>query len=496
MGYRINNDGSISREDIASNERNTTKPIDELSLQECYEILRNDKANQLVKQQYKKELKRWHEEEKSNYEKCKSISDYKKFIKRYNESVLFYKMQYKEEALHQIETLYWGKTKHSLIGCHRYLSTYPNGKYVEETRNQKRLIKRNIWIIITCIFTVALIVCALGYKSGSIILSQDALQFSKFGESQTITFTIKGKLGHFWEHEISNKAKDWLSMETNNQEITFKTTPNTNGERKTSVVIVYYSTFWGEKVLKKEKIISIRQESGVTTEIQINHIEQSEYPSIYTITPNGVYFGKIECKTFHHTSNTFNITTDGVANVYVSSEQKWIDVVKKNDSIYTILTRENKDYQRKGAVSISAGEIKKSIEVFQPSGMALKIKVNHSVIHIAKEGFWEPKNTTAEGGRIKRFTSYLHSQEIPWYSHEWELPDINRGWKIIVECDGYWDLYNVPEWMYARLYDTGKEKGIIFWARPNFSNIERRATLKVYTSTDKSELIDIIQSGD
>lgn len=499
MGYKINKDGSVDRSSTSdvSGLGNESQSINKLSLRECYEILQVENNNQLVKQQYRKELRKWHIEENEAYEKCKSILDYKLFIQKYESFSSFYKMRHKHDALNAIEDLVGQQTKHSIFKCYRYLSLYPNGRYIKEVNDHIKRFKRHVWLIVAIILAIVGAVCIAGYKSGEISLSVDSLQFSKYGGEQKVIVSTKGSVPYLhWYDREQDSSEDWLLVSKDACEVILKTTKNQNSERIEKITIYAYSTFFGEQLRwwkKYEQTINVCQESGITTELQINHIDQvEEYPSTYTQTPNGPYTGSIRNKTFHHSSNAFKIKSDGVAAIVVNSEEDWIDIVKENDSIYIILARENKGFQRRGVVCISSGEIIKKIDVFQPSGYAKRLnkKGKEERFSLNPDGLWGAENTDAIGGVVKSFEDYKYG---PNYIRNsiWKCPDISkfRCYVYNVECDGYWTLESVPSWIYAQL----KNNTIYFWARPNVTGVERSATFVIRTSSGLKKYIIEVQ---
>ena len=482
------------------------KIIADISLQGYYELLLEDSMRpyaERIKKEIDKHLPIWQKEEKFAYEQCKTINDYEQFITKYSKYASFYAMQYKVAAEQKIEDLFWEENNSSIRNCRKYLARYPEGQYASKAHY---IIRRNNiipFIILLLMLIIFATISTLGYNSGDITVSSDSLRFSKYGGEQTITITTNGKIDGYIER-CNEDSEEWLSISKINNKITFTASPNSSPKRIECITISVYPTWYGEIVFDerkiKKKVIYISQESGITTDIQINHTNSSEYPSVFTQTPNGSYIGKIECKTYHHTSNTFKVTTDGVEELFVTSSQNWIDIIKENDSIYVVLTRENEDFAKEGEVTFRAGGISRKIAIYQPSGFAkrLNVSVNGRYAEwwiLPAKGNWDNNNTDAIGGEVKRFNDYKNCPYVYFKRPVvWKISDIRgHALSLDVDCDGYWTIEDVPEWMYAQLNDDEKGRRINFLVRPNTTGIEREIKIKIRTSSGIEKWINLSQ---
>jgi len=389
--------------------------IEELSLEQCFELLRREEVHpfaEQIQQQYDSELKKWKIKENNDFLTCKTISDYEQYLARYD-NLSFYQIHFKEAALQKIEFLFWRYNNSSIKKCNRYLNKYPQGKYVTEAKQKIKTYKRKRWGIAIFILLLLGLVCFLAYKpSGDISLSKDSLRFSKYGET-LYTALITPKDANNIEVSVSPSC-NWLQVERRGNQLNITADKNPVEEKHATITIRAYTTFFGQRLFSTTKDIPVCQESGMATEFSISkkNFEFDKYGNAKE-------------------DNSFILKTNGVdysvtcSSGYVHIKKEVQSKPKSPHVVKIVLSLDTNESETKSAVvNVSSGRFKERVIVSQESGLATEFNVSRTNISASKSGTGEGKcywvdvttNGTKYYTRVNK--KWLHVEQ---YSKHFEI---------------------------------------------------------------------------
>lgn len=374
--------------------------IEELSLQQSYEILQNEENNpfiEQIRQRYEQELEKWHADEKRDFYACKSMREYEQFIAQYQKYTSFYTMQYKKAALDKIETLFWNANNSSIKKCSLYLEKYPRGRYANDAREKIQSLKRKRKITIMIIMAILAIICIIAYKpAGDISVSSESVTFSKYGETKYINITTKASDDNIH----AGTTESWLEKSINGHSLRITADENPNANRSETIILKAYSTFFGERISSVKKTITIYQESGLPTYLNVNKKSLSFDK-----------YGKPE------TSAKFIVKTDGIG-CSITSSSSYVhiskNIISKSHSpreieVEVSVEKNNTDY-RTATIAIRSGQYIETVNLSQKSGAATYLNINKYRVRAAKEGAGEGRcyrvNIDTDGASWTANTSY------------------------------------------------------------------------------------------
>lgn len=350
--------------------------IEELSLQQSYEILQNEESSPYIEQirlHYEQELEKWHADEKRDFYACKSMREYEQFIEQYQTYSSFYTMQYKKAALDKIETLFWNANNSSINKCTVYLEKYPRGKYANEARKKIESLKRKRRITITVVLVILALICIIAYKpAGDISVSSESVSFSKYGETKNISVTTKANENNI---DVSTTAS-WLKNSISGYSLQITAEENPNDDRLATIKITAYSTFFGERMSSVTKTISIYQESGLPTYLRVtkNSLSFDKYGSakngsFFIIKTDGIGY-LISCPdNFVHINSSFRSSKNAPREIEVTIS------LDKNESEF-----------RSSVITITTGTYTEVVNISQDSGAAKFLTINGHYINADKDG--------------------------------------------------------------------------------------------------------------
>ena len=371
--------------------------IEELSLQQSYEILQKEENNphiELIKQHYEQELERWHDEEKSDFHDCKSLHDYESFIARYQKFASFYKMQYKKSALDIIETLYWNDNNSSIKKCNLYLEKYPRGRYVREAQQKIKSVKKRRRIILISLFAVLCAVCIIAYKpAGELMVSPNSLSFSKHGGTAIVKLSTRANANNI----SSFVHNSWIKASEDGQNVRIVVDKNPNGERSSTVNIYTYSTFFGFVVSCSSKSVSIHQESGFATYMNVSkksmrfdkYGNAKDGSKLVVKTDAVGYSITSPSKTVHvFDANGYDLTGNKERHKKEGTQSKSKIKSERNDELeFEISLDQNESGPHSEVVTITSGNFTEKISLYQESGLATYFGVDKTSIGtVAKSG--------------------------------------------------------------------------------------------------------------
>lgn len=414
-------------------EQHFNEEVKNLSLKECYLFLQRNESNTYadkIKIRYDNVLKEWHEREKNDFEKCKTIKEYELFIKKYASYASFYTMLFKTEAEEKIEELYWNECKntikgcedylkkypsgkyakmayeklekffwkqnhYSISGCIRYLKKYPEGRYVNDAYQKIKVLKRWKLIIGICIFAIFILICFIAYQPARyIIVSLDNIEFSKYGGRETIILSTNANNNNI--EILSSSPEVATELEDNTLMVCSK--ENSLDKRTDSIVIKAYSTFFGNRISYTTKTITVMRESGLPTYLNILPVECSQQQKALQFDKWGN--GKSN-------TSSFTISTDGIAYEIVNHEDVHIRQSAKNKAgtpheiECSVTLEKNPEGKRMFIVYIKSGKFTQKIYLYQESGLANGIDISPELIEVDKdgtqEGEWYQVDITTDG---------------------------------------------------------------------------------------------------
>lgn len=396
--------------------------VEELSLKESYEILQREESNPYIEQiqmHYEQELEKWHANEKRDFNACKSLHEYEKFIAQYQKYASYYTMLYKKAALDKIETLFWNANSNSIKKCSQYLEKYPRGKYANDARMRIQSIKRKRTITLIIVLIILALICIIAYKpAGELGLSDGTITFSKYGESKEVSITTRASSSNI---DASIDAS-WVHAYVNGKNIQIKADENPYANRYAVVKINTYSTFFGNKMSCVSKNISVRQESGL--------------PTYLSVSSKGMKFDKYGSS---KGGTSFVVKTDGIEySITCPSEYVQMNKKVKNSSkrpceveVSVSLNKNKSDY-RSTVITVKSDKFTEKVNLYQESGLATYLYVNKtSITGVSKSGTAEGRcyriEVTTDGMTYSAYTSntWLH---VTQYDKYFEITvDANTG---------------------------------------------------------------------
>lgn len=415
------------------------------------------------------------------FKQCNSLQQFKNYLLiwedglwRNNAEKEIQRINLKDE-----ERNYYNANNNSLKGLKKYLKKYPNGLYVSKARAGVKSISRNRCKIFSFIFTLCLIVLSIisyvnYYPAKYLSVNKQVVKFGKKGGTLHLSVSTNA-LGF----DVYND-NSWIEIQQDGNDIEIKTGSNTCDFREAEIEIVAYSEFFGSIIGSKEKKIRITQDSGVATYIDIKEESSSNCQ---------LEKGILKCYTFDYSWIHINLKTDGIEETVVKNinNVSWIEIEKRSKASYGISIQENSGCARECDLYVSSGVYKKILRIKQPSGLASYLDINKEKIHIRNEEHWF-KETYTTGGFL--------TDDIAGLDY--------AGYRINIDCDGYWTVNNIPSWMIVYKYSinskdtetnsTFHNNHITIFVKGN--NLEERtAKLKVETSSGLFKEIEVLQNG-
>lgn len=447
------------------------KKIDSLSITECCEYLKInrqnlpdivEKLNVTSKQEelLLQRLKTLLAEDRMFFQNCKTVSEYENYLSVWVDGV------WREQAQKEIVRLnaeseeldYYNKNKGSISGCKAYLRKYPKGRFVSEIKSthNRKIRKRKIRnISISLIITIFIaIFCLFNYEPVSYLDFTGSGEFGKMGGETLLLYDTDATLNNI---DIEQSV-DWIKLKDDGDgRLVVTVSKNYEDQRKGTITVMAFSSFFGEQYNCISKQIVISQESGLPTFLDVNETE--------------ILFDKYgNCKT----SNNFMAKTDGCeleiglgkGSLYADTVPLWFTVsknvetdVERISSRVNVTADVNKYDERFGYITIKAGNMVKRVKVCQESGLATEFLVETTTLRMAEEG-------TGEG----------------------------MCYPIKVETDGtYWYVDEAPSWLtaYADLNDKRLEVSVD-------ANTGQRKTGTIILKSNNGDWhkIDVTQDGD
>ena len=343
------------------------KPIDEMSLKECYAFLEKETIEScgdygMVKTRYERLVEETKLQEEKDYNSCKSVADYSAFISQYGEMSPAYEPRLLDDARKK-KTVLENMDKQSELERQR------RERQLAEERRLKK--KRVLLIVLSSIIAVGILVFFIGYRPAR-SLSVENVDFGKEGGEKIIRIETNASADAI---ELTKPEKDWVKVMLEGKKLNVSVEANPDPDRSCTMVIRAYSTFFGERIgTPCEEEVYIHQNSGYA----INTLDVSSHS--FSIDKYG-------------DSKQVNIKTDGVALQVAPTEKSssWISVNSKsqnhNEQFYhiddfEINVEKNPGGERTGKVIVSTGGLpSQEIIISQASGLASK-KISASPLRI------------------------------------------------------------------------------------------------------------------
>jgi hypothetical protein len=412
--------------------------VDEMSLKECVEFLniadKKDPKRKAVEDRYLQHLYELNEQDDADFERCKTIDDCEKYIKKYTDSdtTTYYKAKHIQDAKNLCEDLFWNTHNKNASGCKRYLKKYPHGRYVAFANERTGSSKKTKWLSLGIAILVLVIVFFAGYKPvNNLSVDQNDLRFGKWGSTEEFRVTTN----------VSPSAIDYFNGDGHDFDIeedgySCKVTadPNEGDERTGEVKVVAHATLYGMRIgAGKSVSVSLSQKSGLATmlEVSISSLNLDKWGG--------------DCQFF--------IRTDGVKKEKVTSLQSdWLSVSQRGNGEYFLSVSKNPGDDRQGIILIESNNLKKKIIITQSSGLA-----NH--FSLSKES-------------IKAKIS-------------------GATYRVNVITDGTtWEVSSSPSWTTIWEYSDH----IMIEVENNYTNMTRSGTIEVRSNNGHYQSISIFQS--
>lgn len=283
------------------------KTIDSLDISECLRLLKIDEtrlktegleylnglsgADAAVVARLKKLL----EEESEAFNRCVTISDYEDYLSAWPDGI------YRTEAESRVagyvaakaETDFFEKNATTIKGLRFYLKFYPDGVYaktarqmlVEKGRRQQRCMRTIVAVVImVVVFILCVTTC---HPATRLYISADEVVIGKRGGAETLTvstFALK--------RNISVLAADyWIDEELSGSSLTLDVRENVYGQRTGKVKVYAYSTVLGLRYSKLMKEVTVIQQSGLPTFLDIKYDDRDyskyKWGKTFTVCTDG-----------------------------------------------------------------------------------------------------------------------------------------------------------------------------------------------------------------
>jgi hypothetical protein len=323
------------------------KPIDDFTFDECFAHIEQNKVDgvesdeQLI-ERYKVLLSQLQHKDDAMFRAATDKSTLEQYIAAHplDKTATKYQLRHKGEARKKIAQI------------------------IKESRDKK---KKATLITLSIIGVVALLVCWANYSPVKYINVEESLSITKYGDS--INVTVQTDVPSQLIKMNVESGSDWLQVSGDEGEYTIVANPNPEGSRYATIKISAPNRLFGSNFSWDSKTISISQESGVPTYININC--------------NLLSFDKFGKSI---SQSKFIISTDGVLDS-VSSAPEWCNIAFSHlgSNRYQCVATANKNggERRYGQITIKGGNITQSISVQQESGLASYIGFNGNSLAVS-----------------------------------------------------------------------------------------------------------------
>ncbi len=405
------------------------KNIDELSITECCDLLNIDRrvleergaegfgevanGDVLVVQR----LRRLLEEDKRFYESCSTVEWCEAYLQTWVDGLYRGQVAARLSRLRsqEEETAFYNKNKRTIRGCDAYLKRYPDGEYALEAKRIRAKKKRKRRVRNIVILAIIVIVCVANYHPAKYLTVRSNISVSKYGGSVSVPISTNVDI---YDIDVYNWA-EWITIDDSDPtNLRLSLSANSGKEKTGEIEVVAYSTFFGVEVGGLEETINVTQASGEASELQVSPAGSLSFDK------NGNA----------SSAKRFTVKTDGVELQVVSSvdwislskygsyssKQEWTLLAERKSQgkyshveSFNVFVEKNPSGSRTGKITIKSGEMKKTITVYQKSGLATYFRVERNSLVMGsdgtEEGYCFPVNVETDGTewRVKEAPSWL-----------------------------------------------------------------------------------------
>lgn len=346
----------------------------------------------------------------------------------------------------QTEKDYYAKNKGTVEGLNKYILKYPRGHFVQDAKKsiaakkRKAITKRGLIFLMS--FSIVFVICYVNYQTASYISTESHIEFGKKGGSEQVSFSTDAPSNNIQVVE----DEGWVDCKIKDGFLEIKAGPNHGNSRTTTIHLYAYTTLFGLNLWRQECNIQVEEQSGLATYLMVDN-----HDYVFDKYGNGEFITSIK--------------TDGM-NLKIVPSDKWINIKQHVDETgnnfvarLTISVSTNDTGAKTGKVLVSSDGYREEILIKQQSGLATYFDVSPYSLVMAEDG-------TEEG----------------------------YHYPIKVDTDGTtWTISNAPDWLNA---EANISQGKIMVTLPQNTGQIKTGTITVLSNNGDSRVIDVKQWGD